>query len=221
MAEYKTSKISKNKIIDTCKELFYLQGYKKTTYVDICNKANSNPGLINYYFKTKKNIAGLIYGDFFVHIKDAVKKYMLETYNCYDLQYGTTLELRVFTYLLDNNPMLKNFYYDICNEGIEYDIEVVYHFYKLHVDEYNLNLSEDEIKLIQTAVVGSGIGITKRNVEGFFNCDTSVIFNFRIKSMFSLMGVTPERVNEILSETEKMFSKMEIELNDYFLVTVK
>lgn len=221
MAEYKTSKESKNRIIEACKELFFLKGYKKTTYVDICNMANSNPGLINYYFKTKKNIGGFIYGEFFMSIKESVKRHMLEHYGYYDLQYGTTLEMRLFGQLCNDSPQLQNFSYDICIEGIEYDIPVFYDFYKLHVDEYNLDLDKDGIKLIQTAVTGAGIGITKRMVEGFFTCDNNVIFDFRVRSMFNALGVSNERVDEIFSVTKEMFLKMEYTLDDYFKFDLK
>lgn len=221
MAEYATSKESRNKIIEACKELFFLQGYKKTTYVDICNKANSNPGLINYYFKTKKNIAAYIYGEFYLLIKECVKMHMLKNYGYYDLQYGTTLEFRILTYLINNNPRLQTFYYDISVEGIEYDIELFYCCFKLLVDEYRLNFSEDEIKLIETSIVGSTMGITKRQVEGYFNCDFYMIYKFIVKSMFTSLGITSQRISEIFSVTEEMFSHMEVELQDYFLFSIK
>ncbi|MFZ7121694.1 MAG: TetR/AcrR family transcriptional regulator [Eubacteriaceae bacterium] len=221
MAEYKTSKESRNKILEACKELFYLHGYKKTTYKDICKKASSNPGLINYYFKTKKNIAGTIYGNFFSQIKEKVKIYMLEKYNYYDLQYGTAIEQLIFSKLMDNNEKIENFYYDIALEGIEYDLEILYYFYKLHVDEYNLGMDEDHIKLIQTNTIASGIGVTKRVVEGYFNIDKDELFDFRVRSMYNSMGISNERVDEILKVSREIYSKMEIKLHDYFIIEIR
>ncbi|MFZ7133902.1 MAG: TetR family transcriptional regulator [Eubacteriales bacterium] len=220
MAEYKTSKISKSKILEACKELFYLKGYTNTTYNDICVKADSNPGLINYYFKTKKNIAGMIYGDFFLQIKDKVKKFMLGTYGFYDLQYGTTLEHRIFKYLCKKDENINIFYYEISIEGIEYDLPILYEFFKLHVDEYHLNISEDYTKLIQTATIASGIGITKRSVEGYFNIDGDTLFDFRQNAMYNAMGIPKERIDEILRVTYDMFLKLQIELEDYFMIHI-
>lgn len=217
VAIYKTSKDSKNRIIETCKELFYLQGYTKTTYIDICKKASSNPGLINYYFKTKQNIAAHIYGEFMSSIKENVRAYLLHHYNEYDLQYGTALETRILTELFRRDQYLRTFYYEICNTGIEYDSNVIYKFYKMHIDTYNLPFSEDEIKLIQTTIVGAGIGITKKMIEGYFNCDEETIFNFRIKTMYKIMNVSDERVNKILDETKEIFDKMKFEIKDYFI----
>lgn len=220
MAEYKTSKISKKKIIDACKELFFEKGYTNTTYNDICAKAESNPGLINYYFKTKKNIAGIIYGNLFLSIKEKVKEYMVENYGYYDLQYGTTLEVRVFNYLCEQHENLNKFYYEVCVEGIEYDLDVLYDFFKLHVDEYNLDLNEDQIKLIQTASIASGIGITIRSVEGYFSADTETLFSFRQHAMYNSMGIPKERIDEILSVTLDMLNNMNITLSNYFEISI-
>lgn len=221
MASYKTSKDSKNRIIETCKELFYLQGYTKTTYIDICKKANSNPGLINYYFKTKQNIAAHIYEQFMSMIKESVKTYLINHYGKYDLQYGTTLEIRIFTELLNRDERLRTFYYEICDTGLEYDSDVLYEFYKMHVDTYNLPFCDDEIKLIQTSVVGAGIGITKKTIEGYFNCEDESILNFKINTMYKLMNVPDERVNEILKETKEIFQQMEFKIQNYFIFVLK
>ena len=221
VARYKTSKDSKNRIIETCKELFYLQGYTKTTYIDICKKASSNPGLINYYFKTKQNIAAHIYGEFMTSIKESVRAYLIHHHGEYDLQYGTTLETKIFTELLRRDECLRTFYYEICNTGLEYDSDVIYKFYKLHIDTYNLPFSEDEVKLIQATVVGAGIGITKKMIEGYFNCDEETIFNFRIKTMYKLMNVPDERVNQILKDTMNIFNQMKFKIENYFIFTLE
>lgn len=221
VATYKTSKDSKNRIIETCKELFYLQGYTKTTYIDICKKASSNPGLINYYFKTKQNIAAHIYGEFMSSIKESVKAYLIHHHGVYDLQYGTALEIRIFTELLKRDEYLRTFYYEICNTGLEFDSDVIYKFYKLHVDTYNLPFSEDEIKLIQTTIVGAGIGIIKKMIEGYFSCDEETVFNFRIRTMYKIMNVSDERVDEILNETIKIFNQMKFKIQDYFIFTLE
>lgn len=221
VASYKTSKDSKNRIIETCKELFYLQGYTKTTYIDICKKASSNPGLINYYFKTKQNIAAHIYGEFMSSIKQSVRAYLTHHYGEYDLQYGTTLETRILTELLKRDEHLRTFYYEICSTGLEFDSDVIYKFYKLHIDTYNLPFSEDEIRLIQTTVVGAGIGIIKKMIEGYFSCDEETIFNFRIRTIYKLMNVSDERVNEILNETKKIFDQMKFEIENYFIFTLE
>lgn len=51
-----TENSTRERIIEACGRLFYEKGYTNTSYDDICREAESNRGLIHYYFKTKSNI---------------------------------------------------------------------------------------------------------------------------------------------------------------------
>lgn len=61
MANYENGLDTKAKIIDACKELFYLKGFDKTTFKDIGELASVNQGLIVYYYKTKNILANTIF----------------------------------------------------------------------------------------------------------------------------------------------------------------
>jgi AcrR family transcriptional regulator len=61
MANYENGLDTKAKIIDACKELFYIKGFDKTTFKDIGELANVNQGLIVYYYKTKNILANTVF----------------------------------------------------------------------------------------------------------------------------------------------------------------
>ena len=61
MSEYQTSIETRNSILSACRELFYEKGFDKTTFVDICKRAEVNQGSIHYHFKNKENILRIIY----------------------------------------------------------------------------------------------------------------------------------------------------------------
>lgn len=68
MAQYSPGIATKNRIIESCRELFYKKGYINTTYNDICEFAQVNPGSIKYHFSDKNNIAAQIYSDMMMFI---------------------------------------------------------------------------------------------------------------------------------------------------------
>jgi len=220
VAVYKTGEKSRNKKIEPCKKLFYLNGYKKTTYKDICEMADSNPGLINYYFKTKKKIAEIIYGNFYVEIKTAVENYMIKHYGEYDLQVGTCLEILIFTDLAEKDENLKRFYYEMCFEGVEYDTKVFKYFFRLHVDRYKLPLNEDQIRLIWVANTSIGIGIAKKYIEGYLHISKEELYDFRIRTMYNSMGISNERIDEVLKRTYEIYNDMKVTLSDYFAISL-
>lgn len=63
MKNYSNGLVTKEKIMETCKALFCEKGYMGTTYAEICEICQVNPGTITHHFKSKKNIASVLYHD--------------------------------------------------------------------------------------------------------------------------------------------------------------
>ena len=62
MKEYSQKGLAtRDRILSVSKRLFCEKGYRGTTYTDICGECKINPGTIFHHFKTKKNIAAIIY----------------------------------------------------------------------------------------------------------------------------------------------------------------
>ncbi|MFZ7120993.1 MAG: TetR/AcrR family transcriptional regulator [Eubacteriaceae bacterium] len=223
MATYKTGIITKNKILQACKELFYEQGYKDSTYLAICKKADVGPKTITHYFKSKKLIAIEIYSDFLINIKEKTKEYMIEKNNDYNLRTATALERIIFTNLIVENENYKKFYYDICVEGLllEVDIERVDYFYKLHSDEYNLGLSNLQIRLLQITNTSITLGVTRKWLEGSLEgLSTDGYCDYEIRLMYSHMGVSNDEIDQIIKLAYEIYNNMTIVSNEFFLIDI-
>lgn len=95
MASYDTGEKTKEKILQTSMQLFYKDGYEKTTFNKICKISGINPGSIYYHFKTKHNLAFMVYDNMVTQIykatfsafpkeNDKFVLYFLSTYvHCY------------------------------------------------------------------------------------------------------------------------------------------
>ena len=68
MARYSTGRTTKEKILKVSKDLFYEKGYHETSYNEICQKAEVNPGSIAYHFNGgKSGIAKCIYNEMMIY----------------------------------------------------------------------------------------------------------------------------------------------------------
>lgn len=74
MKNYANGAITKERILEVSKELFYKKGYNDTKYADICTAANANPGTVSHHFKSKKNIASILYRASIVHFNETVQE---------------------------------------------------------------------------------------------------------------------------------------------------
>lgn len=69
--QYANGILTKELIYQTARRLMYENGYKKTTYQMIAQKANVPVGLVNYYFK-KQELLDKIYMDYLCQIQDFI-----------------------------------------------------------------------------------------------------------------------------------------------------
>ena len=67
--QYANGILTKELIYQTARRLMYENGYKKTTYQMIAQKANVPVGLVNYHFK-KQELLDKIYMDYLCQIQD-------------------------------------------------------------------------------------------------------------------------------------------------------
>ena len=222
MANYETGIITKNKILDAFRELFYKQGYKKTTYVDILKLTGINQGLITYYFKSKRAVAGQIHTAFRIQIKETVENYLASQGIDYDLRIATALEQIIYSRIKFADESLKRFIYEISIEGlfIEYEITGLRSFWDMHVKAYNLPLSESEIRMIQVRNSSLTWGITTKMIEGYLDITVDEYAELRVRLMYQSMGLSEPQIDEILEKSYEIYNQMDVKLEDYFRITI-
>lgn len=66
---------TKDKILGTARELFYMQGFDKTKVRQISQDSHTNLGLISYYFKNKTEMGSLVYRTIREEMKTASDAY--------------------------------------------------------------------------------------------------------------------------------------------------
>ena len=222
MAGYPVGQKTRSLILNAYRELFYKKGYKKTTYVNILDHTGLNQGLITYYFKSKKAIAGEIHSDFRIQIKGAVKQLFNELNKPYDLRVATSLEQIIYTRIKFSDEKLKKFIYEISVEGVymEYELLLMKEFWDMHVREYNLPLSDNEIKMIQVANSSLTLGITMKMIEGYLQVSVEDFIRMRIRLMFQSLGLKEEEISDILEKSLTLYDRISVELQDYFRIEV-
>ena len=66
---------TKNRILFVARDLFYEYGFHKTTARMISEKANTNLGLLNYYFKNKNEMGLIIYSSIRDRFDELIAEY--------------------------------------------------------------------------------------------------------------------------------------------------
>lgn len=112
--KYSKGKETYSRIFTAAKKYFYTQGYKETTFRQLSAETGIHLGQFTYYFKTKDDLAGLIYSEI-----------RQNTYNIFKDKYGEyidpkksiVLNLAFDMLLLTNNKKIRQFFFMNFSKG--------------------------------------------------------------------------------------------------------
>ncbi len=115
MAQYKTGRNTKEKIIEVSKSLFYEKGYNDTSFNEICAKAEVNSGLISYHFKGGKcEIAKKIYKELMIYFQGKT----LELFPGESNEVKMVMSLGMHQKIFYKDPKYRKFSAEFSTEGL-------------------------------------------------------------------------------------------------------
>ena len=95
LKRYANGIITRERIIETCRMLFYENGFRAATFDLICRTAEVNPGTVAHHFTNKLNIASLIYQEMIDSLNDSVKELFAEEDQLQQVMTSLCLHIRI------------------------------------------------------------------------------------------------------------------------------
>lgn len=137
MANYKSGLMNREKTIATCKELFYKNGYRETSFGEICKQTGLHPGSISYHFKGKANIALHIYAEMMSYYQETLKQLFPEENELTYLFLGICVHIKLMytdaSYLRFSSQVTTDCASEILEDQYEHFSPLVYDFLQNHV----------------------------------------------------------------------------------------
>lgn len=112
---YASGEQTKRNILNESKKLFYRQGYKETTYSDICKAANINRALIPYHFNSKQILGLEIYHQIMTEFYSLIDNTLNSAQ--FDTDFINILHMITYYRLLADNPSFLKFVSELQSEN--------------------------------------------------------------------------------------------------------
>lgn len=200
MAEYSVGVATKSKIYAVAKRLFYRYGPHETSYSQICGEADVNKGLIPYYFKSKMNIAVLVYRDFV----DAIDAALLEHWGDGGLtppEHNIIFEILMFRLLRDDSDVLR-FYSQVMNdpECHETTLEMQKQVVNELASGSNVSVDGDALRSIICMLNGVEAELVLALEKGFITESIEELVRRDILTCYFLLGSSIEQARAWIDE---------------------
>ncbi len=203
MAQYSVGISTQAKILDSCRTLFYQKGVLNTSYGEICAAADINRGLIPYYFKSKNNIATIIFREFIEEADRLILEICGEDEN---LRFITTNAL--YYDLEKRDPNFCRFYDEIEYSAFwsELTLEMQYRVINKMIDHNSLQLSDDARRTVACMCEGVEKELVHGIASGFLLEDAWSIAERDSMFFLGVLGIDKAVIQRYLEQSKTIYN---------------
>ena len=212
---------SRRRLLEAARELFYEQGYVATTLAQISEKSGVNNGLITYYFKSKGKLAGEIFKECVLDLRNAITRNLLIRTKEYNMALEVALETRILLDQKLKNPKFLRF----CNEYLKArDLFIPggtqrEQYYRMQKELINPNISDVDLKLYFVC----GIAVTERVAEAYaanyIDCAPEYLKDYVTRALFTMLQLPKDEIDGLIHQSRQWESELRFTIGHSFQVS--
>ena len=214
MVKLSAGEKKKKLIVDTCKKLFYRQGYNNTTYEDICREADIPPGTITYHFNGKRDIAAVIDTEYEAQNKIYIEKVCGTAYTLTQMMVIENFHMWKRTF---EDDRIRRFLLDISSERLptQSSVNVVGYYYRCVLDDQGLSIPDKELPLVVASQIGMSDGILHAIAHADYQYSYEEVAHFAIRFFLRQCGLDDDSIERLTREGKEIFDTLPID-NRYY-----
>ncbi len=215
MVKMSAGEKKKKLILDTCKKLFYRNGYENTTYEDICKAADIPPGTITYHFGSKRELAAIIDAEYERENKTYIEKMCGDRYSKTELMVIENYHMWKRIYEDEN---IRRFLLDLSADKLPNasSIDAIRYFYQCVMDDQGIDIDEKELALIVSTQVGMSDGVLNAMEHSDFDYTYEESAEFGIRFFMRQLGMDDETIKKLIKRGKEIFDTLPID-NRYYV----
>lgn len=215
MVKMSAGEKKKKLILDTCKKLFYRNGYENTTYEDICKAADIPPGTITYHFGSKRELAAIIDAEYERENKTYIEKMCGDRYSKTELMVIENYHMWKRIYEDEN---IRRFLLDLSADKLPNasSIDAIRYFYQCVMEDQGIDIDEKELALIVSTQVGMSDGVLNAMEHSDFDYTYEESAEFGIRFFMRQLGMDDEAIKKLIKRGKEIFDTLPID-NRYYV----
>lgn len=215
MVKMSAGEKKKKLILDTCKKLFYRNGYENTTYEDICKAADIPPGTITYHFGSKRELAAIIDAEYERENKTYIEKMCGDRYSKTELMVVENYHMWKRIYEDEN---IRRFLLDLSADKLPSasSIDAILYFYQCVMKDQGIDIDEKELALIVSTQIGMSDGILNAIEHSEFDYTYEESAEFGIRFFMRQLGMDDETIKKLIKRGKEIFDTLPID-NRYYV----
>lgn len=199
----------RERIYEAAKDLFYENGFAKTTLRMIAERADANSAMVSYYFGSKTQLASEIIGDYYAAARRAGKVCLDELCPNASLYLESALDNRITTQNFSDNQKLLRFYLELdeTNFYVDSDIVAVDIFRQLF-KSCAAQMDEDKIRAAAISISALANALISARANGMIHYSDEEI----VRSIMDYHGVClqipQDETERVLAESKELAKRI-------------
>lgn len=221
MGKYKAGIVTKQKLINSAKELFYKNGYDKVNIKDICTHAEVLRTAFFYYFKDKPDIADFICNDTNQHSWTILDNYVNEHYNSQNGLIRASVSSALFFASIFNDKKILKFYSEVLRNNADSNVlignrtfKVTFEIYASYAPHQMTEAEFDMYFIYSTSAPGNLLYSYKK---GYLKASSEDIIRYIIKRPLDILELSSEEKANLIEEAINSTKQFDLNLTKLFL----
>ncbi|MGL6200214.1 MAG: TetR/AcrR family transcriptional regulator [Lachnospiraceae bacterium] len=213
------SKLTREKMIDSAKKLFFEKGLIHTSQQEIADDAGVNRGLIYHYFGSKEQMARIIFEHFDKSFFTTLNSRFFSSEP--DKVFVSIVQGRIILNFLLTHEQMKRFYMEIILENVvtDYSIESVMYDFRKECRYLGLKFNDEEQRLYSTILASVENRMMSTRIIEEFTLPVEEIITIYNRIHLRILGLTEEQIESIIQRAIEVSRRITFVNKDYFKVT--
>lgn len=216
MASYPAGELTKKKLYETAKEVFYEKGYNNATLKEICLRADVKQSVFFYHYKDKGEIAKLLYTNFGEQHVSMINNEILKNSYTKNLIINTCVCTAVFYFNTLDEPNLNRFWGEMYLDNMPVEIQFYLHRYKNMFIKRKLDPKDIAYDFFLISVTSMDGVLLKKYYDKKLNATPEQIVEYKLSHILCGLHYERDEIKKLTNEIIEIAKKITVRAGKNF-----
>ncbi|MDO4288001.1 MAG: TetR/AcrR family transcriptional regulator [Eubacterium sp.] len=220
MKTYPAGDLTKEKIYQASKEIFFHDGYKKASMKEVSEKAGIKQSVFYYHYKNKAALAKKLYSEFGTAHATAITEWIIQNKYSNDIIISNCVCSALLIINSVTIPNIGRFWAEMYTDNLTADISFHRHFHKLIFKKRFSNFTEMEFEVFLIEAAAINCALILSYLDGRLHVKPEELARFKIQNTLKALAFTKEERDKMINEIIKIASKIPIKCGNNFEICI-
>ena len=220
MKTYPAGDLTKEKIYEASKEIFFRDGYKKASMKEVSEKAGIKQSVFYYHYKNKSDLAKKLYSEFGTAHATAITEWIIQNKYSNDIIITNCICSALLIINSVTVPNIGRFWSEMYTDNLTADIPFHRHFHELIFKKRFSDFTEIDFEIFLIEAAAMNCALILSFLDGRLSIKPEELARFKIQNTLKELSFTKQERDEMVKEIIEIASQIPVVCGKNFEIRI-